>query len=611
MKSKKSYTNNQKHYSSWSNIKYMCNEAAQENQMVLVLGYIEIFIFIGCKLLELYMTPTVLGLIERQVALAELLRGIILFGLGLLVTECLRAYVETNTLFGRIAVRITIINHLQEKFMITSYPNTENQEFLKLSDKAKQVTASNSQATEAIWQTLISVCKLSILTLIYIILLSQLPWLIVSITLITTLISYFWSRQINEWGYRHREEEAAYIQKMDYVFQTTKDSTYGKDIKIFGMKPWFEEIYKSANQMFIGFHRRAERKYFLADLIELCLTLVRNGIAYFLLVKMVVEGALSPSLFVLYFSAIGALTNQMQELLLAFNTLHKQSLDIEIVRRYLDWPEIFLFEEGKALAPVPDGAYKLEMKNVSFYYPGSREPILKNINLCIQPGEKIAIVGLNGAGKTTLIKLLCGFYDPTEGEVLLNGVDIKVYNRRDYYKLFSAVFQDYSLLAAPFYVNITQNDYLDEQKLKDTIKKTGLEKIINKLPLKEQTPIGKAVYEDSPEFSGGEIQKMMLARALYKQAPIIVLDEPTAALDPLAEAEIYKQYNELTKGKTALYISHRLASTRFCDRILLIEKGQITEEGTHENLLAKQGSYTQLFNIQSRYYQEEAVNYGA
>ena len=255
--------------------------------------------------------------------------------------------------------------------------------------------------------------------------------------------------------------------------------------------------------------------------------------------------------------------------------------------------------------PTQVDACELKLEHVSFRYPGAEEDTIHDLDLTVRPGEKLAIVGLNGAGKTTLVKLLCGLFDPTEGRVLLNGVNVRDFNRREYYGLFSAVFQEFSILDVTVAENIAQtNENIDTQKLWDCIEKAGLTQTIQKLPKGLDTHVGREVYLDGVLFSGGQTQRLMLARALYKDGAILLLDEPTAALDPLAENDIYQKYKDMTAGKTSLFISHRLASTRFCDRIIFIADGRITEEGTHDQLLARGGAYARLFEIQSRYYQE-------
>lgn len=253
----------------------------------------------------------------------------------------------------------------------------------------------------------------------------------------------------------------------------------------------------------------------------------------------------------------------------------------------------------------PGEACELELRDVSFRYPGAEKDVLSHINLTIAPGEKLAIVGLNGAGKTTLVKLLCGFYDPTGGEVRLNGRNIRPFNRPAYYALLGAVYQNFSLVPASIAQNVAQDlEGFDRARVQNCLERAGLGAKIRALPHGMDTHLVKEVYEDAEELSGGELQRLMLARALYKDAPILVLDEPTAALDPIAESDIYQKYREMTVGRTSIYISHRLASTRFCDRILLLADGKIAEEGTHEALMAKGGEYARLFEIQSRYYRE-------
>ena len=232
------------------------------------------------------------------------------------------------------------------------------------------------------------------------------------------------------------------------------------------------------------------------------------------------------------------------------------------------------------------------------------------MSLKIKAGEKIALVGLNGAGKTTLVKLLCGLYDPNEGEIFLNGKNIRGYNRTQYYTLFTAVFQDFNILPLSIAENISQlsEDELDDDKIDRVIhclELADLDKKINSLPDGISSILMKDVNDDAVQLSGGEMQKLMLARALYKESPILILDEPTAALDPIAESKLYNRYNEFAAGKTSVYISHRLASTRFCDRIIFIENKTIAESGTHNELLKSGGKYANLFEIQSKYYKEE------
>lgn len=246
--------------------------------------------------------------------------------------------------------------------------------------------------------------------------------------------------------------------------------------------------------------------------------------------------------------------------------------------------------------------YVIDFENVSFCYPNSNEYILKNVNLTIKQGEKIAFVGRNGSGKTTLIKLLCRLYDVTEGTIKLNGIDIREYNYKEYNAILSAVFQDFSLFSLKIAENIAAQEEYEEKRMQEILEKSRLMEWVNKLQDGLNTFIGKDFHEEGVELSGGERQKIAIARSIFKGAPIVIMDEPTAALDPIAECEVYEQFNDIVDYKIAIYISHRLASCRFCDRIIVLESGRIIQEGTHEILVGQIGLYREMWNAQAKHY---------
>lgn len=263
-------------------------------------------------------------------------------------------------------------------------------------------------------------------------------------------------------------------------------------------------------------------------------------------------------------------------------------------------------EEGE---PVPDAkSYEFEFRNVSFRYPKSDTYALRNLSLTLSPGERLAVVGLNGAGKSTFIKLLLRLYEPAEGEILLNGVNINRYARGSYYRLFAPVFQDVQLFAFPLSENISMQEPLntDKDRARECLIKSGLEDKLKTLPSGMDTEVLKVIYDDGTDFSGGEKQKIALARALYKDAPVVVLDEPTAALDALAESRLYQDFDKLIGERSAVYISHRLSSTQFCSHVAMFEEGELAEYGTHRELLEKDGAYARMFHTQAQYYVDEA-----
>lgn len=594
-------------YNMWQNSAYMISLAWKEKEKKVIFTALFLaFSTVVTNLLGIFVTPTILGAVESRVPVSRLLLIIFAFvGTGMLF-DAISSYVNTNVLYGRIQVRSAIITALNRKAATTSYPNVGDEKFIKLHTKASEATSGNSQATEAIWNTLRNLTQNVINLTVYILLLTTLePWMML-LVLSTTLIGYAVSRYLGGYDYRHREEVAEYENQIWYIGNRVMDYSAAKDIRIFGIKPWLEELGEKAINSYMAFRKKATGIHFWSNVVDLILTFVRNAAAYAYLIYLVLNNNLSASEFLLYFTVVGGLAQWVSWTFYEISTLYRQSLDISTVRECLEYPEPFDLEAGEPLEPDSKLFYEIRLEDVSFRYPESENLILEHIDLTLHPGEKLAVVGLNGAGKTTLVKLICGFYDPTEGSVLLNGRDIREYNRRDYYRMFSAVFQSFSLLASTVAVNVAQTeDDIDMEKVRACTAQAGLLEKIESLSDGFETFLNRTVYEDSVMLSGGEIQRLMLARALYKDAPVILLDEPTAALDPIAEAELYQKYSDMTAGKSSIYISHRLASTRFCDRILLIEGGHIAEEGSHEELLAKGGRYADLFEVQSKYYREE------
>ena len=591
-------------YSFGQNILYMISLAWRERRSVICLALTMAAAAILLSLTQLFIVPSILGAVEAKASIVELTVIILLFTGALILFSAAGAYFSSCAQFGRIEVRLIIGSMIQNKALTMSYPNIEDQNVRKKMDKASMLVASNSAATEAIWTTLMNLIKNTVEFIIFLSLLTTLNQLMIIAVLVTTIVSFSVSNYLGGWGYRHRDEESEYSHRMNYLSEKSRDYTLAKDVRIFEMRSWIEDVYNSTLRLYRSFVVRGERVYICGNIVDVILTFMRNGIVYYFLIQAVLKGEMSASQFVLYFNTVNVFTRGIGKIMTDLATLRKQGLDICAVREFLDYPETFKMEEGIPITPDLKIPYQIELQDVSFRYPEAEKDTLSHINLIVRPGEKLAIVGLNGAGKTTLIKLICGFLDPTEGKVLLNNTDIRSYNRRDYYRLFSAVFQDFSVLDVTIAENIAQTDEnISAERMKRCINQAGLTEKINGLPDGVETHLGK-VFEDGIDLSGGELQRLMLARALYKNAPIIVLDEPTSALDPIAESEIYNRYSELTDGRMAIYISHRLASTRFCDRIILIAEGSIVEEGTHDELITRSGHYADLFEIQSRYYRE-------
>ncbi len=596
-------------YSVWQNIDFMLRCAWKVRRSVPFVCVGMALVAVAQNLCGLFIAPEILSRVETHAPLSELLITIALFtGLGITLSY-LQAYGNINRMSGEIDVRSEIIRRIGHKACTTSFPNTRDPGVEKLRERARAATDGNGDAGEHIWRTLTEFLQ-NILGLgLYVVMLSDLDWVLIAVVLITSVLCYFTINRVNAWEYAHREELNQLGVERLYITHQSRSNTLAKDIRLFGLADWLRELYESAVRAYEAFVLRREKVTFVGNAIYAVLAFFRNGIAYYYLISMVLGGKLSASEFLLYFTAVSGLNTWVTGLLRQCVALNKESVELSCTQEYLNLSEQFRFTGGK---PIPKtDSYELKLENVTFRYPGTENNIFENVNLTIRPGEKLAVVGLNGAGKTTLVLLLGGFYDPDEGRVLLNGTDIREFNRDEYYGLFSAVFQEFSLPDVTIGEQVAQQTKdIDTDRVWDCLDKAGLTEFVKQLPEGLHTHMGREVYLDGILLSGGQTQRLVLARALYKDGPILLLDEPTAALDPIAENDIYRKYNEMTAEKTAVFISHRLASTRFCDRILFIADGGIAEEGTHEELLALGGKYAKLFEVQSRYYREGGEYHG-
>jgi ATP-binding cassette subfamily B protein len=328
-------------------------------------------------------------------------------------------------------------------------------------------------------------------------------------------------------------------------------------------------------------------------------------LSYLFVVLRAIDGALSVGSMLKYAATIYQFSSQLNSVIVAFAEYSIAAGRQQSTLEYMAVPDA-LYKGSLPVEKRNDNEYEIEFRNVSFIYPGTDSFALKNLNLKLSIGQRMAVVGMNGSGKTTLIKLLCRLYDPTDGEITLNGIDIRKYRYNEYMSLFSVVFQDFKLFSFTLAQNVATSVEADRQRATDCLHQAGLSERLAAMPNGLDSPLYKDFKEDGIEISGGEAQKIALARALYKNAPFIVLDEPTAALDPIAEFEIYSKFNEIVGDKTAIFISHRLSSCRFCDDIVVFQEGEVIQRGNHEALIKEtEGKYVELWNAQAQYYNEK------
>jgi len=429
----------------------------------------------------------------------------------------------------------------------------------------------------------------------------QSPFICV-LVLLPTVTAFFLQKKAHAFDRKMRLLAQAPGRKMAYVEQKATDLKAGKDIRLFDLSGWLLDILHKERRVSETYVNRWERAYLAANCVNAVLCFLRDSCAYVFLILRIVQGRMAVSDFVWYMAIVASCQQACASFLEQGELLGKLNQDYSRLRSFLDgWNHTFF--KG-TYQDVKSKAVEIEFRHVTFQYPESSRPCLEDLNFRIRAGEKIALVGLNGAGKTTLVKLLCGLYRPTSGEILVDGRNVLEYDRECYYQMISAVFQNTSLLPLSIAQNICAAPEKERNltKLRKCLALAGIREKVDSLPQMENTSLGKGIIENAADLSGGERQKLWMARALYKEAPILILDEPTAALDPLAEQEIYEKYMEMAQGKTSLFISHRLSSTRFCDRIFFLEKGRITQQGSHQKLLETGGAYARVFQIQSKYY---------
>lgn len=358
----------------------------------------------------------------------------------------------------------------------------------------------------------------------------------------------------------------------------------------------------SSNGVFAKYARGAGGLYTAAASAS---TPLLVGMIYLFVCLKAFGGAFGLGAVTQYVASITKVSGGISEMVNALIDMRNNAPFLKLTFDYLDIPND-MYKGSLTVEKRSDRKYEIEFRNVSFKYPGSDNYSLKNVNMKFRVGERLAVVGMNGSGKTTFIKLLCRLYDPTEGEILLNGIDIRKYDYREYMDIFSVVFQDFNLLSMNLSENIASGSDFDKDRVIDCLTKAGFSDRLATMPDGIDTCLYKSWNKNGVDVSGGEAQKLAIARALYKDAPFIILDEPTAALDPIAEAEIYEKFDSIAGDKTAIYISHRLSSCKFCDEIAVFHEGSVIQQGGHEDLLAdKDGKYSELWNAQAQYYVKE------
>lgn len=426
------------------------------------------------------------------------------------------------------------------------------------------------------------------------------PWMLLIIG-VCLAVSAIISAKKNKVEIEFYGEIAKIDRRYDYFLWEQGDIRFGKDIRLFGSAGML--LQKTAREMRsqIGWVKRRTDKMTVLDCLDKLFSALRDFGTYLYLGILAVLNIITIGQFSQLTTSAGTFGNAVNLIIFNIQDIVKRCNYAYETIKLFNYPHVL--PKGTRKVENLDKPHEIEFRNVSFSYPKTKVQVLKNVSIKIKAGEKLSVVGLNGAGKTTFIKLLCRLYDADEGEILLDGVNIAEYDYEEYMKLFSVVFQDFRLLAFSVRDNILLGSDGSEADVEEVLEKAGLLEKAKSLPKGLDTAISREFEKDAVQLSGGEQQKLALARALYKNAPVVILDEPTAALDPIAEYEIYCRFNNLVENKTAVYISHRLSSCKFCDRIAVFSDCTIKELGTHDELVKKEnGIYAEMFAAQAQYY---------
>lgn len=614
-----------KHYSIFSDIMYFVKYFHKYEPILLLLCAAEIVLGTFIPLIGIYLPKITLDLVVQGADIARTLMVLGLFTLMMVFVRSVHALASAGKYHLYNSQRVNQVGLLFLKSLRISYPYTESGDMKKVYWKAYESlnwgdwSASSRMVTGTVGITVNILCFL-----LYSGVIGMLNvWLLICLTVLA-----FLNYLINLGQIRYEEslrDEKAQVNKHYYCVLNSMGNVRGaKDIRIFGMSHWLICL----RDMVLNENRRVNWKIYkkrsLYEKLGFLLSFARDMGAYGFLLWRAMDGAVSASEFVLYFGAVTGFSGFVTSIMNNLSELRAAANSADYLRTYMELPEEKLHSGTRHIKEL-DMPIKIEFENVSFSYCDASEdmeeddgkeekasPIFEHLNLTIQAGEKIALVGVNGAGKTTFVKLLCGMYDPDEGKILINGIDRNEFPREELYQLFSVVFQEQLIL--PFTVGenlaLQKEDTVDKERAWDALEKAGLKSVFEEKGIRLDSFMTKKLVKDGVELSGGQQQRFMLARALYKDAPVLILDEPTAALDPIAESEIYNDYNKYSGGRTSLFISHRLASTRFSDRIVLFEDGKNIESGTHDELMRQNGKYARMFQIQSNYYNSKQPEEG-
>lgn len=564
----------------------------------------------AAETISLFMIPMMVKLIiESLTAGDELKKTMILIGINsviLFIVYLTAGYVENNTPYKMKHALIRFKRELTETMTSMEYSNMENPKVLDEHERIRNVMNVKTQGIEGMMDSTVKCGKLIVQMIMAAILVSALHPLLIVILTGLLLLSFI---VVDKTKLKDKklvwDALGPYWRKHFNMGYLTNHFTSAKEIRVYDMKNWIYDKYLGINSDIQAKYKLSRNIWFMFYTVSMPIALLEEISLYAFLIWQLSRNRLTVAEFTLYVSAVHIFINALSAFIHEYTEIKRQSLEVKDFRAFID--SYIVKDTEKEELPEMEERPGFEFNDVSFCYEGQNKNALENVSISIPYGERLAVVGLNGAGKTTFIKMLIGFYKPAEGKISLNGKDCADMKRDDLFRYFSAVFQNVEEYPFTIAENVSMKRLAetDEDKVQKCLERCGLSEKISKLDKKEKTQVLKVIDEDGIDLSGGEKQKLSLARALYKDAPVIILDEPTSALDPLAEEKLYTSFNDLIGERTGIFISHRLSSTRFCDKVAMFEDSHLVEYGTHDELMEKKGKYYELYRTQADLYKEE------
>ncbi|GHV12801.1 ABC transporter ATP-binding protein [Clostridia bacterium] len=608
---KKDKTKKQKpKYSIISNMLYLLKDIFIYSKLYFVLLLTEMVCASVSPMLGLYMPKFAIDLVENKADVTQIIATLGLLVLAMTTVGIIQSFCGNGGYVYKNNLRAMVyFKKILSKSLDCDYRNLESAEGQIRRQKALRCFyGGDGSSTTRLIDELVGIFSSVICFILYSGLLSLMNPLIMLFLVALTLLNFGVSELARKYDEKHRTKFSEIERKLGYIEKNSRDVNAGKDVRIYSMKRWFVSLRNSIFAEYRAVKNDIDNRYFTAGIAHLMVLLLRDGLTYGYLIWMVSGNKITVGDFMLYFGAITGFSGFIGGIAGRISSMNGLSVSLCEAREFLEYSDA---PEPENPVDIPElkSIMSISFKNVNFSYMKEKDTIkvLDNLSFEIKSGEKIALVGVNGAGKTTIVKLLCGFYYPDSGEILINGTDIKNFRKKDLFRLFSAIFQDIVIFPVTVGENVSMRltEESDADKIWKCLETAGLADELKKYEDGINLPMTKQFEENGVVLSGGQLQKLLMARALYKDALVLIFDEPTAALDPIAESEIYEKFSYMAQNKTVIYISHRLASTRFCDRIAYLKDGRISESGSHAELMRKGGDYAYMFDIQSHYYKEE------